>query len=157
MILTKIKKINKRTRKNKIIHSTPIFDSLIILVTCHTIFASFYFALLQYIHDIDWNTLNLEMAVWLGDLPSPLMAIFFLEICLSTKAEHSLVFFIAHPTTLYLLGEDMVEKWNGILLNNFLLSFSILYVIFWNCAILNPCYEKIKNNSVDTIEFTSHL
>ena len=40
--------------------------SLIILVTFHTIFASFYFALFQYFHNIDWNTLTLEMAVLSG-------------------------------------------------------------------------------------------
>ena len=52
----KLNKINERIRKNKIIHSTCtlIFVFLlIILVTFHTIFASFYFAFIQYIHDID--------------------------------------------------------------------------------------------------------
>ena len=68
---------NWATEAGKIINSTPILFSLIILVTFHTIFASsFYFAQFQYFHDISWNTLDLEMAVWSKDLPSPLMAIF---------------------------------------------------------------------------------
>ena len=79
MILTKTKKTtNKRTRKIKSFRVHLFLFSLIILVTFRTIFASFYFALVQYIHDIDWNTLNLEMVVWPGDLPSPLMAIFMI-------------------------------------------------------------------------------
>ena len=88
MILTKIKKKKKKktqqqkkktTKKHAKIKSFLVhlfLLSLIILVTLHTIFASFYFALVQYIHDIEWNTLNLEMAVWSEDLPPPLMAIF---------------------------------------------------------------------------------
>ena len=79
MILTKIKKKKKKKIKEhaKIKSFTVhlFLFSLIILVTFHTIFASFYFALVQFIHDIDLNTLNLEMAVWSGGLPSPLMAI----------------------------------------------------------------------------------
>ena len=51
MILTKKEKKKKKHTK-KVIHSTPILFSLIILVTFHTIFASFYFALIQYIHDM---------------------------------------------------------------------------------------------------------
>ena len=59
-------KNDKRTRKNKI-HSTLIY--VFTYYFGHiSYFAAFYFALTQYIHDIDWNTLNLEMTVWSGDL-----------------------------------------------------------------------------------------
>ena len=52
--------------KSLIVHLHVLLFSLIILVTFHTIFAFFYFALFQYFHDIIWNTLNLEMAVFRG-------------------------------------------------------------------------------------------
>ena len=54
MILTKIKK--KQIKEHAKIKSFTVhlfLFSLITLVTFHTIFASFYFALIQYIHDID--------------------------------------------------------------------------------------------------------
>ena len=63
--------------------------SLIILVTFHIIFASFYFALFQYFHDI-WlkYTPNLEMGVWSGDLSSLLMAIFWSSFYTSNPCSH---------------------------------------------------------------------
>ena len=89
MILTKMIKNDKRTLKNKI-HSTLIY--VFTYYFSHiSYFASFYFALTQYIHDIDWNTLNLEMTVWSGDLLSPLMAIFILFVILFfSRKEHGL-------------------------------------------------------------------
>ena len=85
MILTKIKIKEHAKLKSLTVHLLVL--SLIILVTFHTIFASFYFAPFQYFHDINWNTLNLEMAVWSGDLPSPLMAIFTMG-----RSENYLIF-----------------------------------------------------------------
>ena len=67
MSMTKIKK--KQIKEHAKIKSFTVhlfLFSFIILVTFHTIFAYFYFALVQYIHDIDWNTLNLEITVWVG-------------------------------------------------------------------------------------------
>ena len=53
MILTKIKKKkNKEHAKIKSLTVHLLLFSFIILVTFHTIFASFYFALFQYFHDI---------------------------------------------------------------------------------------------------------
>ena len=80
MILTIIKIIKKEHTKIKSLIIYLLLFSLIILITFHTIFASFYFALFQYFHDINWNTLNLEMVVWSGDLPSLLMAIIIIII-----------------------------------------------------------------------------
>ena len=76
-------KKNKRKCKNKIIFSTPVLVFTYYLVTFHTIFAYFYFALFQCFHYICLKyTPNLEITVWLWDLPALLMAIFLLyELC----------------------------------------------------------------------------
>ena len=83
----KLKKIKEHSKIKSFTVQLVLF-SLIILVTFHTIFASFYFALVQYIHNIDWNTLNLEMAVWSGDLPSLLMARRVLQKVLSLDLDY---------------------------------------------------------------------
>ena len=56
MIMTKIKKKIKKIKERAKIKSFTVhlfLFSLIIFVTFHTTFAYFYFALVQYIHDID--------------------------------------------------------------------------------------------------------
>ena len=52
-----------------------------IFPTFHTIFASFYFALFQYFHDILLKyTSKLEVAVQLRDSPSHMMAISYISL-----------------------------------------------------------------------------
>ena len=56
MILTKKKKKKKKKKEHAKIKSLTVYlllFSLIVLITFHTIFASFYFDLFQYLHDID--------------------------------------------------------------------------------------------------------
>ena len=74
---------NKKIKEHARINSFTVHLLLFSLINFGHIpyyLCIFYFALFQYFHDILLKkyTPNLEMAVWSGDLPSLLMAIFFL-------------------------------------------------------------------------------